>query len=625
MKYLKTLLTSISSAALLLAFPLVSFAAYTAGWTGTSTGTNFIFPTLINGIQQTVQANNFLGTSTTAASNFTLLGVGSSTPFGKFGVVGTTTIKGNLLITRTGEVPTYNDSNLSLMDIVDNVNSYTFVGLQNKNNGVSASSDFVWGNDRTTTSTYYADCGVASSNYADPVYTLFAPNDGYCFVTDGALNLGTGTTTASSVIKFFTGGYAVANEKMRITQAGNVGIGSTTPSSKLDVAGFINTDQYSGFKQAGNTILYASTTNKSILVGQSAGSALLPDGIQNTAVGYEALKIATSTDFNTAIGYQTLMSDIEGGTHNTAVGNQALKSNTTGSDNTASGYTPMAANTTGAENAAYGSYTLNSNTSGGRNVAMGYAALTVNTTGGSNTALGYRALRYGLTTAGITAIGYQAGTGPTNITDYNSWNDSYMTFIGYNASRANTVASTSALTNSTAIGYNATVGGSNMMALGGTGAYAVNVGIGTTTPSGTLAVEGTVFLNGLTTSTAGNSVCQLTGGQIVNAGGTTCVTSSRRFKTDIKPIDIGLKEVLALNPKSYTRKEPTQSMPTGKEVGLIAEEVEKVIPRIVEYEADGVTPRGVNYQEYTAVLTKAIQEQQKQIDALKAEVKALKK
>ncbi len=134
------------------------------------------------------------------------------------------------------------------------------------------------------------------------------------------------------------------------------------------------------------------------------------------------------------------------------------------------------------------------------------------------------------------------------------------------------------------------------------------VGVGTTSPSGKFAVQGTVFMNGLTTSTAGNAICQTTGGQVVNAGNTTCTTSSRRFKTDIKPIDVGLNEVLKLEPKSYTRKEPTPSMPTGKEVGLIAEQVEEVIPRLVEYEADGKTPRSVNYAEYTAVLTKAIQQ-----------------
>jgi hypothetical protein len=440
-----------------------------------------------------------------------------------------------------------------------------------------------------------------------------------------------------------------------INNSGNVGIGSTTPSSKLDVAGFINTDQYSGFKQAGNTILYASTTNKSILVGQSAGSALRPDGIQNTAVGYEALKIATSTDFNTAIGYQTLMSDIEGGVYNTAVGNQALKSNTTGSDNTASGYISMAANTTGAQNAAYGSYALNSNTSGGLNVAMGYAALTVNTTGGSNTALGYRALRYGLTTAGITAIGYQAGTGPTSITDYNSWNDSYMTFIGYNASRANTVASTSALTNSTAIGYNATVGGSNMMALGGTGAYAVNVGIGTTTPGAkldifntvssataplfsvassttgagtstalvitangsvgigsstpwrTLSLSGTAAFSGLTTAAGTpNSLCiNAVTKEITENAATSCVVSDRDQKQQIQELSVsGLDALRKIQPVTFAYND----RPDRNRIGFIAQDLQAVDDRLGDAFDKNHIARSIDIPAIMSITVKAVKE-----------------
>lgn len=323
MKYLKTLLTSISSAALLLAFPIVTFAAYTAGWTGTSTGTNFIFPTLINGIQQTVQANNFLGTSTTAASNFTLLGVGSSTPFGNLGVVGTTTIKGNLLVTRTGEVPTYNDSNLSLMDIVDNVNSYTFIGLQNKNNGVSASSDFVWGNNRTTAATYYFDCGVASSNYADPIYSLFAPNDGYCFVTDGGLNLGTGTTTAAGVVKFFTGGYAPANEKARITQAGNFGIGTTSPFATLAV------NPVAG--AASNQFVVGSSTGTQFIINNNGNVGVgtaVPTKVLDVS-GQSRFRDILTVDGGSQITWGTLNNVLYGGIFNT-IGSTALGFGTNG-------------------------------------------------------------------------------------------------------------------------------------------------------------------------------------------------------------------------------------------------------------------------------------------------------
>ena len=63
-----------------------------------------------------------------------------------------------------------------------------------------------------------------------------------------------------------------------------------------------------------------------------------------------------------------------------------------------------------------------------------------------------------------------------------------------------------------------------------------------------------------------------------------------------------------MNPVSFTRKEPNAAHPDGKEVGFIAEEVQKVEPRLVEYEPDGVTPRGVLYMNYTAYLTQAIKE-----------------
>ncbi|HEY4476560.1 MAG TPA: tail fiber domain-containing protein, partial [Candidatus Paceibacterota bacterium] len=66
--------------------------------------------------------------------------------------------------------------------------------------------------------------------------------------------------------------------------------------------------------------------------------------------------------------------------------------------------------------------------------------------------------------------------------------DDYMTFLGYQASRDASIASTTVLTNGTAIGKNARVGISNAIVLGGTGVDTVNVGIGTTTPHWTLQI-----------------------------------------------------------------------------------------------------------------------------------------
>ena len=56
-------------------------------------------------------------------------------------------------------------------------------------------------------------------------------------------------------------------------------------------------------------------------------------------------------------------------------------------------------------------------------------------------------------------------------------------------------------------------------------------------------------------------------------------------------------------------------------MGLIAQEVEKVIPELVRTDKEGY--KAVSYEKLTAVLVEAVKEQQKQNDQLKARVGAL--
>ena len=88
---------------------------------------------------------------------------------------------------------------------------------------------------------------------------------------------------------------------------------------------------------------------------------------------------------------------------------------------------------------------------------------------------------------GNIGLGYFSGYGD-GTADQRSVIDNYMTFLGYQASRDASIASTTVLTNGTAIGKNARVAQSNTIILGGTGADAVNVGIGTTSPGSKLSV-----------------------------------------------------------------------------------------------------------------------------------------
>jgi hypothetical protein len=225
---------------------------------------------------------------------------------------------------------------------------------------------------------------------------------------------------------------------------------------------------------------------------------------------------------------------------NTAIGSSALTALSTGSDNTASGKQALAANTTGTGNTADGLQTLTHNTTGIRNTAVGVAA-------GAN----------------------------GNVTG------SFNTFIGATAD-----GGMDGLTNATAIGYGAIVGASNSLVLGGTGANAVNVGIGTVAPSNVFTIAQGA-------------------GAAVSDGWTTY--SSRRWKTNIRTLQGALHTVQRLRGVSYNLKA------TGKhEIGVIAEEVGTVVPELVTW--NGKDAEGVDYTRLTALLIEATKEQQAIID-----------
>lgn len=128
--------------------------------------------------------------------------------------------------------PTIND----LLIITGQMNSYVEGNVQNLSSGGSASSDWVATNDIGGDSKYYIDFGINSSGYNNTNYSITGPNDGYLYTNDGALAIGTASTTnTNAVLKFHTGGTTYDKERMRITQTGEVGIASTSPWAKLSI------------------------------------------------------------------------------------------------------------------------------------------------------------------------------------------------------------------------------------------------------------------------------------------------------------------------------------------------------------------------------------------------------
>lgn len=97
--------------------------------------------------------------------------------------------------------------------------------------------------------------------------------------------------------------------------------------------------------------------------------------------------------------------------------------------------------------------------------------------------------------------------------------------------------------------------------------------------------------------------------------------SDARLKKNVEEFANAMEQVKKLRPVWYNWKKDEDSV--GKEMGFIAQEIEEEIPSLVHTEASGM--KSVEYAKMVALLTKALQEQQEQIDALRAEVAELKK
>lgn len=119
-----------------------------------------------------------------------------------------------------------------------------------------------------------------------------------------------------------------------------------------------------------------------------------------------------------------------------------------------------------------------------------------------------------------------------------------------------------------------------------------NVGIGTTSPWRTLSVVGTMAINGVTNSTASNSLClDGTTWNVTRQASNSCLPSSIRYKHNVIDSPIGLAAVLELRPVSFEYNEDLHI--PGVRLGLIAEEAAAVDPRLATYNASG-TPESLD-------------------------------
>ncbi|PCI94373.1 MAG: hypothetical protein COB15_14360 [Flavobacteriales bacterium] len=309
-------------------------------------------------------------------------------------------------------------------------------------------------------------------------------------------------TSSLGVFDIWTGGN---NRRMTVLTNGNIGIGTTTPSSKLEVSGNVEISSTANSYMIANENMLRSDGSTSIYVGPTLGT-----GGYGVYVGYRAGNIST-------------------GVSNTFVGTESGE-----------------VTTSGTQNSFFGLRSGLSNTSGSYNTFIGRSAGTTNVTGSFNTVLGY--------SADLTSTSFS---------------------------------------NSIAIGYNASVTASNQ----------VRIGRATTTSIG---------------------------GQV---GWTTL--SDARFKENIKEEVLGLDFITKLKPITYTvniqkvdlflgrtESDKTSEQNNVIQTGFLAQDVEKIAKEL-GFDFSGVDkPKndddyyGLRYSAFVVPLVKAVQEQQKMINEL---------
>ncbi len=137
-----------------------------------------------------------------------------------------------------------------------------------------------------------------------------------------------------------------------------------------------------------------------------------------------------------------------------------------------------------------------------------------------------------------------------------------------------------------------------------------NIGIGNNTPSFTLDVTGDVNITGELSS-----------------------ASDRRLKRDFQELDGALEVIKALHPVSYefrTEQFPDMELSTSRQMGLVAQELEEILPDLVaegsevnDIDGNGFTAKSVKYQELIPLLIKAVQELLQEIEIKDAKLAKL--
>jgi hypothetical protein len=467
----------------------------------------------------------------------------------------------------------------------------------------------------------------------EPETTTVIAHDG----TDGQMIRGRGALSFR-IGNFFTG---VDTEQMRLTESGRLGIGTSDPQTTLDVAGTIRAQRFLVVKPKSARADKTATSTPTADAVDPGQSLISGTGTQD--------RIAKWIDNSGTLGDSSI-TDTGGfvGIGTTTPGSKLVVSANSATLPPATGVARFA-DADGVQTSvfadAFGTNPI-FNVRRANGTAASPSAVQASQVLGVIGASGYGASAYMGTRA---RVGFFASENWTNTA-----NGTFLTF------------------NTTANGA-ATPGGSERVRIDNTG----NVGIGTASPAAKLDVrDGTGTSNGgghlqigapiasadeklIFFGDSGCSTCVFIGEADANdrmflqagefrfnsgnvlpngdnfqnlgssgsrwaavfAANGTIQTSDARLKRGIANLNYGLNQVMQLRPVSFQWKDGNDKR---THLGLLAQEVDAVLPEAVEKGADASVPLGMNYSNLTPVLIKAIQEQQRTLERAQAEIKTLR-
>ncbi|MBK9162437.1 MAG: tail fiber domain-containing protein [Acidobacteria bacterium] len=374
--------------------------------------------------------------------------------------------------------------------------------------------------------------------------------------------LGNSTNVASGNLSYATaigaGATASASNIIVLGRSGGQDLVSIPGTTRANVV-----ETFTHFSIGSNRVL--STPGAfTVFAGSGAGRiGSLYTGSRNSFFGAQAgNQIENGTDnslFGAFSGFELVS-----GSFNTFIGDDAGRQTTSGNRNTFVGDTAGTANFSGSDNVILGASSGGGNLTGVYNTYVGSFAASSASSGDRNTFIGGAA-------GGATSAG------------------SKNTLLGFDSSVSNS------LSYATAIGAESTVSTSNTIALGRSNG------------SDTVKIYGRLRL-GTFGSASATTLCYT----VATLEVTTC-SSSIRYKENISDYRSGMDLIRRLRPVYFDWKHNGV-----RDFGLVAEEVAAVEPLLATTNKDGEI-QGVNYERIGVVLVNAVNEQQSEIERLKAD------